>query len=192
MPTTYEECPEEVADQADAVLRKYHGDLHDAEVSVKFLFAINPDGPAVKHKGWPAAAVIRINPLKDRVAGAKDCTLTIDKGWWEGHDDKECTALLDHEFTHLELKRDKKDDAVKTDDIGRPMLKMRKHDFEVGGFYEIGTRHGISAPEVEIVAHVQAKWIQMGLDFSGNDMKPRPEPLRGKVDSAFAEAGILE
>ena len=36
-------------------------------------------------------------------------------------------ALLDHELHHLELKRDKKD-RIRKDDLGRPLLRMRKHD----------------------------------------------------------------
>ncbi len=84
-------------------------------------------------------------------------------------------ALLDHELSHIEIKKpkerkaDKKkkpepeadqedaddgdDDTIAgqsflVDDIGRPLLKMRKGDWNVGdGFVDVVRRHGVNAIE---------------------------------------------
>ena len=55
-------------------------------------------------------------------------------------------ALLDHEVAHLELVRD---DAgkVKTDDAGRPRLRIRPHDYQTGGFWDVIERHKEAACE---------------------------------------------
>lgn len=37
---------------------------------------------------------------------------------------------------------------MKTDDVGRPKLKMRLHDWQMGGFREIAQRYGSDALEV--------------------------------------------
>jgi hypothetical protein len=35
-----------------------------------------------------------------------------------------------------------------TDDLGRPKLEIRPHDFQIGGFRSIAVRHGDNALEV--------------------------------------------
>jgi hypothetical protein len=176
MPTTFEYCGQDVVDVIDGLAFGRHQRLADNKVTIKALFAVNPDGDALKHHGWPSAAVIKINSLKDRVEGKTDCTLTIDKEWWDGHDEQEHLALIDHELTHLEFRTvSKKDQRVKLDDVGRPVMRIRQHDFQVGGFDEIVGRYGMAAEEAKIVIGVQRKWIQAGFDFGGNDQNPSPE-----------------
>ena len=58
-----------------------------------------------------------------------------------------------------------------TDDAGRPKLKMRPHDFEVGGFFDIVQRNGSAAVEAQVIGEVGKKFIQLGL-FSGDDNQP--------------------
>jgi hypothetical protein len=38
---------------------------------------------------------------------------------------------------------------VARDDIGRPLIKLRKHDYEFGWFNIIAARHGIASAEVQ-------------------------------------------
>lgn len=190
MPTTYRECDEDIKDQADAIMRRFHRELCESGVTVKFLFHCNADGNPLKFKGWPAAATVKIHGLKDRVAGLTDCTITIDEEWWNTHDQKQCDALLDHEFEHLLVGTDD-DGKWIVDDIGRPKLKMRPHDFEVGGFDAIVKRHGISATEARIVAEASSRWLQAGLDFSGNDMTPPThKSICDKIDGNLQGAGV--
>lgn len=97
----------------------------------------------------------------DRIEGKHDATVKIDSLWWEEHqDDEQRNALLDHETHHLVLARDE-DGKVKYDDAGRPKLKMRQHDMELGLFWDVIQRHGEKAVEVEVYKPIQAKFRQM-------------------------------
>lgn len=166
MPTTFTDCGDEVAVVAGKLLARYYRELLEADVTIRFLFASNPDaiGGCLRHHGYPAAAIVKVNSLKDRVEGKTDCTITIDKEWWDGHDELECAALIDHELMHILLGHDD-DGKVILDDVGRPKIKLRPHDFEIGGFNEIAKRHGPHAEEVKAVLSTTAQWEQMHLNF---------------------------
>lgn len=185
MATTFEPASSDILDLVEDLSYRQHKRLLDNKVTITSLFAVNANGPALKLNGWPCAAIIKVNNLKDRIEGKADSTLTIDKDWWNNHDKKEQAALIDHELAHIEFKLDKKTEAIKMDDIGRPLLRLRRHDFQVGGFYEIGMRHGTAATEAQIVLDIQKKWMKMGFDFAGNDMKPHPETRA--IDTDVAE-----
>lgn len=168
MPTIYAECPQDVIDMADAIVRDHYPDLIEADVTVKYLFARSDgdnDSPALTHGGYPASAVVRINNLQKRVEGLTDASIAIDQEAWEDLSHEERTALLDHELHHLEVKRNKAK-AVKYDDANRPCLKMRKHDWQHGGFYAIAKRYGEAALDVQAIRGVQRKFVQMELAFA--------------------------
>lgn len=155
MPTTYQIADEDTHKLAKAVLHQYHRELVEVELTytVKMAHAEKdehgkPISPALKHHGWPAAAVVRINKYEDRVEGKTDITINVDADWWEAHDDAQRRALLDHEIQHIEVARDKEGN-VKSDDCGRPKLKNREHDYELSGFHAVIARHGENAAEVE-------------------------------------------
>jgi hypothetical protein len=131
---------------AEKAMRDYHRDLADAGVTVEVLTVHAGTSPALKHHGYPALAVIKPMSQKDRAAGSADARILIDAEKWDGLDDPRRLALLDHELTHLELVRDE-EGAVREDDCGRPKLRTRPHDFELGGFEEVVGRHKASAPE---------------------------------------------
>ena len=166
MPTTFTDCDKGVHDIAVALMGKYYRDLADADVTIRYLFASNPDaiGGALKHNGYPAAATVKVNSLKDRVEGKTDCAITIDKKWWDAHDQRACAALIDHELYHILIAYDDEGELI-TDDAGRPKVKLRPHDFQIGGFHVIAERHGPHAEEVVAILGTQAKWVQMGLQF---------------------------
>lgn len=157
------------------VMHKWHADLTDAQVRIGVIMAHDPSGKAaVTHGGYRALATIRIVPLKDRVSKGYDAELLIDADDWKSSAEPHKLALLDHELMHLEVKRakvkdKKKDDldeiddelgkleTVETvpvgeiirDDIGRPVLKLRKGDWNGGdGFEEVAARHGQFSIEV--------------------------------------------
>lgn len=158
MATTYSEAPGEVREAAEALIEKRHHDLSDAGVTITYLFAANPDGDAVTHAGYKAAAVMKKTKLADRVAGLADAVLTIDAAWWHDHTERERAALLDHELFHLEVCRDDAG-AVKRDDAGRPKLKLRKHDIVIGGFSQVIAWHKEAAVEAQQV-HAASEYIQ--------------------------------
>lgn len=72
--------------------------------------------------------------------GLGDAEILIDADWWEKANEAERKALLDHELQHF-AKTDK------VDDLGRPKLKMRRHDVQVGWFKSVAERNGVSSQE---------------------------------------------
>lgn len=128
------------------VMQTYHQRLVGVGVTIGMLVAYapvdkegNPTGSALKVRGVPALAKVRIVPLPQRVAGLCDAEITIDGDRWTFLSREERLAVLDHELTHLDVQADG-DDVVR-DDHGRPKLKMRPHDHEFGWFDEVAERH---------------------------------------------------
>lgn len=166
----------EMRSKLDDVMRRFHGPLVDHEVTVGLLVAWpaeGGDGVAVKLHGYPCAAVVKITPYRQRVQGIEDVVITLDGALWAEMSDAERTALLDHELYHLDLARDK-DGQVKADDAGRPKLKMRLHDWQLGGFEAIGRRHRDAALEVQAFKEAQKTYSQ-ALFAWGDDMAGDPE-----------------
>lgn len=152
MPITFDRVDDEVTDCVKRMIDAYHHELRDAEVSVQCLFAMNneSDDPAVKAPGgWPAYAVIRRVPLKQRVAGFRDAEITIDAEKWKDLTEPQRDALIDHELEHLEVQYEGNGPGtpVQIDDWGRPKLKIRQHDYELAGFKAIMDRHPDAALE---------------------------------------------
>jgi hypothetical protein len=152
MPTTYEPADKQTAGLIAQVRKEHHPDLEGAGVTVSALFAqkFDKDGdelPALKKAGYPVAAMIQVTSLADRARGLRDAKLTICHYAWERLPEASRLALIDHELTHLQIVFDK-DGALDHDDLGRPKLKTRPHDYELTGFVEVAQRHGEAAVEV--------------------------------------------
>ena len=143
----YDKAPQEVHDRCAQLIESYYPDLAKAELTLDILFAVNENGDAVSHGGYPALAMVRIVNLKDRVKGLADAEITIDQKAYEDMTDEQKDALLDHELHHLIVLKDD-DGFIKTDDVGRPKLKIKKHDYQMGWFREVAVRHGRNSPEV--------------------------------------------
>ncbi|TXH55560.1 MAG: hypothetical protein E6Q97_08545 [Desulfurellales bacterium] len=151
---TFRTAEKEWVDLLAEVMKQHHPDLVEAGVTVGLLFAHaprndatgEPQGPALKHNGYPALAVVKINSQRDRVEGKPDATITLDGDRWPDESRESRVALLDHELAHLVLVRDE-DGGIKTDDCFRPRLKCREHDFQLGGFWDVVERHGKDAVE---------------------------------------------
>lgn len=148
MPTTYDKADDSVNDMLAGVMKKYHGDLVQAGVTVGILMASSETGAPVKLHGYPCQAVVKIRNLKDRTMGMPDADIVIDAENWEKLSKPERIALLDHEANHLELKKDKYN-TLQRDDAGRPKLAMRLHDHEFGWFDIIAHRHADASAEVK-------------------------------------------
>ena len=146
--TTYDIVPTEVLDLIKQTMEEYHEELHEADVTVDAIFAFNESGDyPVKFGGYPALAFIKINSLKNRVKGAMDAEITIDRDAYNAMSQLQRIALIDHELHHLIIARDKEDN-IKFDDAERPKLKIRKHDYQMGWFRDIALRHKENSPEV--------------------------------------------
>ncbi len=86
MPTTYTVCEDTVTDLLASAVKSTHPHLKEAGVTFACLFAhADPESgsAALKHHGYPAAALIKLNPLKQRVEGLSDCTIYLDAAAWE-------------------------------------------------------------------------------------------------------------
>lgn len=145
---TYTKADIETRQIVDRVMKAHHPELasHGVKVSCLFAHAARdkagmPKGPAVKLGGYSCAAVVSITPHKRRVLGVADAVITLDGDNWEDWSDERREALIDHELTHLVIAKDKAG-AARLDDSLRPKLKMRLHDWQLGGFAEIVVRHG--------------------------------------------------
>lgn len=168
MPTTYEKADVNTELFVQEVMGKYHKHLADIGLTLNVLFAYgarNKDGeqtkPAIVVGGYPALACIKVNKLEDRVAGLADATMIFDGDSWNDHERERQVAIIDHELEHIELKQDRKG-VVKTDDVGRPLFGLKKHDIYVTGFRSVAERHREVSVEVESIAHVGTQAVRQG------------------------------
>ena len=173
MPVTYwkPESTSDIVMLCNAVMERWHKDLFDNKIKIGILFAMNSkhEQPAVKHAGHPANAVVKAVSLKDKISKEYDVEMIVDGNEWTGFNDRQRTALLDHELSHVMIKRkkvkknnkkkrdddyddddtDKADeeateqDDIVYDDYGRPVVKIRRADWNIGdGFADVVRRHG--------------------------------------------------
>lgn len=153
MGVTYRKADAGVMELVAAVIDQTFPHLKELGVAVDVLVAHaardkegRPKGPAVKLHGVACLATIQVTSLKDRVAGLGDCRIVLDADRWDDLDDARRRALIDHELTHLVPQLDA-EGGPKTDDAFRPCLKLRTHDFDLGGFWSVVERHKAAAPE---------------------------------------------
>jgi hypothetical protein len=147
---TFQRADKSVNQMADEILHQFatHEPLIAAKVTIDFVFAYPdydertgaPKNDALKLHGTKALAIARKIPLKDRALGRADCEITIDHHHWDRATEDVRRALLDHELHHFEVKIDKR--GVVTDDLGRPVINLRHHDYDIGWFRIIAQRHG--------------------------------------------------
>lgn len=172
MGTTFIKCDDNGDDVTMLmnVMQDYHQPLVAEGVTVSILMAFAPEDknghatrPAITHGGYAAAAVAKVNTLKDRALGISDATITIDGQGWARRSKDERIALLDHELQHLELKT--KEGVICRDDLQRPQLRTRKHDYQVGWFIDIARRHGQNSPEKQQALRIVEESGQYFFDF---------------------------
>jgi hypothetical protein len=167
MGKTYEPAGKDVVALIVMMTDKHHSDLTENGVTVGALFCTSLDAngeakPSLKRHGHAVAAQIQITSLADRARGLPDAKLTIDTAAWYSLPENARLALIDHELEHLRLDVDNKGQPM-ADDIGRPKLKIRYHDWELGGFAAIVERHGESAVESMEIKRVRAQYEQLSL-----------------------------
>jgi hypothetical protein len=160
MTTSYDPIqePSEVHRLAAELIAANHRLLLDAEVRIGYLWAEadGEDEPALKHGGYPAAALCRKVSLRDRASGMPDAQILIDKKQWDDFSPDERLTLLDHELAHpvpVENPDDKRPTLGrwKRDSLGRPVLRLRKHDVQLGVFLDVIERHQEKSLDYKIV-----------------------------------------
>ena len=172
MPTTYHRADDAIVVLLQRVMHEHHRDLHDAGVLVGVIACDNPDGDAVKHRGSPAFACVKLVGPADRVFKPYDAELRIDIGKWDDLRPGQRRALLDHELSHLRLKKswrvpvldanqeptEETELRFERDDTDRPKLKLVTGDWDAGdGFFAVVARHGADAIEYENIARAKAQ-----------------------------------
>jgi hypothetical protein len=172
-----------LAPDADTVIiniqTEYHLDLDGVTVTALFVFDLEATEPILKHQGYPAAAVVRITPVRDRALGIADATIVIDRSTWLTLSQRQRDALVDHELTHLNRVLDEDTQLPLCDAVDRPKLAMRRHDLQIGIFTEILERHGEASYEAKMAKAMLDVARQMELNFG--------KPV-GESDEALAQA----
>lgn len=149
-----------------AVMEQYRQPLKSAGVTLTVIMCSGPRdqngdvcGPAITVGGYQAMASIKITNLEQRSTGLGDAILKIDQDRVDELSEAQRVALWDHELSHLDIVLDD-GGAVKRDDLGRPKLKARKHDIQIGGFSEVIAKHKQHALEALQVQEAWTKYVQ--------------------------------
>jgi hypothetical protein len=151
MPITYESCDGVVGTVIERIVNKEHGEFASCEppVTIAALWARNSDKtqPAVKLHGYPCRATIRKTNSKERANGSADLMIVIDEAVWDSLDSGSRDGLISHEIEHVELLM--KGNRAKIGHDGRPALRLKPHDYELGGFLDVIRRHGDNSLEYQ-------------------------------------------
>lgn len=204
---------DEVTEVVRQVAERYHEPLVESGVTFEVLAAYAGENQqhALLLHGWPCLAVVKINSYKDRVRGLSDVMITVDGHRWSTLSIRERVALIDHELQHLQLRLGpdvmskqpdgtyiRKPGAVTRDDADRPKLKMRPHDWEIGGFDLIVARHGLASAELQACQQMLAPGgeIRKQLYLFDYDESPDDEvhasafnPTAGGIDLSSSDQG---
>ena len=190
MPTIFTSADRECRQIVSDLIAEHYPDLADAKVEIGLWFAFaarnneEEPPPALKLHGYPCAALVKINSYKARRDGAPDATIEIDGEGWKDWNERRRTATLHHELHHLLVQRDD-EEGVKSDDLGRPKLKMRLHDVQVGGFEEIAKRYKDDAFEVELIRDGVQRLLPWGDDMGGfTDAEARRAAANGAMEAS--------
>lgn len=186
MPTTYKRCDADVLGLAASILCEYesHKPLLDARVQIDLVFAMpeldedgHPKTDALKKNGVKALGITKKIGSKDRALGRGDAEIVLDHYWWTQTASEEMQkALLDHELHHIAVVVSRATGRAKMDENGRPVIRLRHHDYDIGWFNIIAARHGEHSQERRQARQIadeagQYYWPEMEMNAPGE----RPE-----------------
>ena len=195
MAQSYEAVGRTVLMMVNDTRHRWHQVLEQCGVTVAAVFVDDVDEETgeshrtLKQGGYMAAATIAIVPLKYRVLGVADALLTIDAATWATLDEDERLGLVDHELQHVMVRAAERglvqlgddgkiDRSARLDDHRRPVLKLRLHDWQLGGFRDVARRHKAAALEVQQVrAQLDTTTGQYAWDFAGARVEAGDEAL---------------
>lgn len=180
---TYKRATTEIKKLVANVMKIWHKPLEDAGVKLSILTAWapvdendQPKGRPIVHRGLAVLAYVKICSLKQRVQGVGDAELIIDGQYWKDLKATKKKALIDHELEHLKIVFGEQDQA-KTDSEGRPKMKMKLHDYELGGFNDVAQRNQYESLECEQIRGVFESDPQLFFAFVGDHVpKKKKEP----------------
>ncbi|MDB6104072.1 MAG: hypothetical protein JWO52_4071 [Gammaproteobacteria bacterium] len=172
---TYSLAPD-VEPTIKSVLYDHHGELIGVRVGSLFVFDDEDSLPVLTHQGYPAQAMVKITPVRDRTLGMADVVIMIDRATWLALSQPQRDGLIDHELTHVARVLDKESGRPKFDALGRPKLRIRPHDYMMGWFDEVAQRHGDASPEVRQAKQLMESSGQLYFDFRWTAKSPAAVP----------------
>lgn len=193
--STFHAAPVEVLALLAETMRIHHQDLTNLGVTVAVVMAEadvdengDPKGDAIVVRKKAAWGKIKITPPELRVLGVADAQMMLDGDRWVLLSREEQMAVIDHELTHLEPTGD-------IDDGGRPKLKLREHDIEVGWFEDVAERHGEHSQERQQARQLASSSVfkDIVIDNSAQvelALTPKIGKALRALQKAAAEAGI--
>jgi hypothetical protein len=159
----------------ESMVRQHHPDLQNVRITALFFYDDEKSEPVLQHNGYPAAAVVRITTLKERVLGLADAIITVDRHHWQSLTHMRHCALIDHELTHITRRLDPETQEPLYDAAARPKLQMRRHDHQLGWFDEVAHRHGENSIEVRQARDLVQSTYQLYFEF-GPPAPPTQDP----------------
>src|SRR5688572_14583485 len=102
MAKSYSNVTAEVDGIIERMRSDYHPDLEGVTVAALFVYDLESSEAVLTHGGYPAQAVVRITPVRDRALGVADAVIVIDRSNWLTLNSAQRDALLDHELYHLD------------------------------------------------------------------------------------------
>jgi len=153
------------------VIHQHHAELEREKVRPA-LILIDPElaedgqpkAPVFKSDGDSAVGRVRPASAIERLLGKYDLRIEIDGYVWETLSEEQQRALLDHELTHLEIKRDA-EGTIKRNADGTPRFMRRAHDWHLTGFREVVARHGRHALEAMDLRELHSNHGQLLFGF---------------------------
>lgn len=162
----YSVASSDLDDCIERMQSEHHIDLDGVTVAALFVFDDEASSETVlTHQGYPAAAVVRLTPVRDRALGVADAVIVVDRAYWLTLTVEQKDALIDHELTHLNRAVDADTGLPKCDAVNRPKLAMRMHDHQLGWFDEVAHRHGEASAEARQAKRLLEQTQQLYFDF---------------------------
>jgi hypothetical protein len=127
----------------DELIYQHHPHLTDAKIALawRMEWAEDADGRLTLGQAKKGSDL-------DRELHDYDFVILLNHEAWHlaGFDEKQRTALIDHELCHLQVAMDD-DGEVREDEYGRTVWRIRKHDVEE--FKDVVARHGLWTHKLE-------------------------------------------
>ncbi len=194
MSIEFREADQSVHDLLGAVMDEYFPELSGMDPSLVVDIRMAVDGAdmgkRLLHRGHLVGAMIKVVGAEERAAGGADVRLKIDQVSWDKRTERQRVALLHHELTHVEPKRDTDTGLLVLDPYGRPKIKLRLDDWMLTGFLETARIFGLDSVERVSIEVVAAKLSQLELPFVDDAAGPAPSKRRRKAASQEARDDV--
>ena len=160
------------------LVKSQHDEIDGARIALAWNLAWRADAD-----GRVTLGRCKVASALDRELAAFDFVILLRKAFWieQTVTDEMRRALLDHELCHATVKYDDRTGDPVTDERGRFVYRIRKHDIEE--FTEIVTRHGVWKKDLE--AFAKALFSNVG-DFKPCEQCRDSPGWAAQVDSAGA------